>query len=334
VKKISERAALWGLFLEKILESVEESVMVTNGRGEIIFVNKKYRTLFNVSRRNMTGKNWIKNMIPDSSVKEASDIFRSIRKRKMLCKFTLPVILSKEKTKYMTWVSLPLKRKQATAYMFVGKSAKVSAKKGGIEYACARNDMRADYRGIIDALFAASMKCEPGTASHSSRVMIFSVALAKKLKLSKKKIKRLKVAALLHDFGKLAIDDNILLKKGKLTAEEYEQIKNHPYWGAEMVRLIYFLHDIVPIMANHHENYDGTGYPKGKRGGQIPIESKILSVADIYEALITDRPYRKGFSKEEAIAIVKGERGRKLDPKITDIFLKIIKQNKLEKEIF
>ena len=162
--------------------------------------------------------------------------------------------------------------------------------------------------------------------------MSLAVALAKKLGLSKTKIERLKVASLLHDLGKLAIDEAILFKAGKLTKEEFEQIKKHPRWGTEVAQLVYFLDDVIPIMIGHHENYDGTGYPNGVKGKDISLEARILSIADIYEALIEDRPYRKGFPKKKAIEIMESEKGWKLDARITDIFIEMIKNEKFKEE--
>jgi HD-GYP domain-containing protein (c-di-GMP phosphodiesterase class II) len=181
-------------------------------------------------------------------------------------------------------------------------------------------------------LFTAAGTTDPETAKHAARSMVFAVALAKKLKISKERIEKLKIASLLHDVGKLAISQKILFKKGKLDREEFDEIKKHPHWGSEIVHMVYFLRDIVPILINHHENYDGSGYPKGVKGDRIPLEARILSIADIYEALTADRPYRKGFSRKEAIAIMEEEKGRKLDPEITDIFLDMVRKRKLDEQ--
>ncbi|MBU1084686.1 MAG: HD domain-containing phosphohydrolase [Candidatus Omnitrophota bacterium] len=328
-KRLSDSAALWGLFFEKLLENIDAVVMAVNKKGEIIFVNRKYRDIFKITRRNTAGRNWINYMIGEPDRRDVRRIFSGIKKRGILCKFDAPVTMLKKETRIISWVSLPLVRKRTTAYMLIGRVGKKGSRYNVEEHALTPGELNEECEDIVDALFTASMESEPGTASHASRVMLFATALAKKLGLSKHRIERLKIASLLHDLGKLAIDEKVLMKKGKLNAKEYEQIKHHPHWGAEMINFIYFLKDIIPIMANHHENYDGTGYPEEKRGNRIPLESRILSVADIYEALIADRPYRKGFSRAEAIAIIKGEKGRKLDPKLTDIFLKMIKNKEI-----
>jgi putative nucleotidyltransferase with HDIG domain len=176
-------------------------------------------------------------------------------------------------------------------------------------------------------LFEAAEKCDPETAKHALRSMSFSERLAREIGLSPKKIENLKTAALLHDLGKLAVNPGVLFKAGKLTTDEFDHIKRHIVWGTDLLGRIYFLTDIVAIMSGHHENYDGRGYPDGIAGEAIPLEARILSVADIYEALTADRPYREAFLLEEAIAIMEYEKGHKLDPRLTDIFLAMIKRD-------
>ncbi|MFH1836919.1 MAG: HD domain-containing phosphohydrolase [Candidatus Omnitrophota bacterium] len=331
-KQMSDDDALLGIFFEKILENAEKSVMVTDEKGVIMFINAEFRDFFDASRGDTIGKEWIDLLVPHAKRKDISVIFDNIKAEEILSKFDTPVIAADDIIKFMSWTTLPLRKDGKKLYLFFGSEEKYpSARNGIMEYSLTKNRLSEECREVVDILFTASMKSEPGTASHSSKVMLLSIALAKKLKLGKKKIENIKVAALLHDLGKLAIDGKILFKKGKLNEAEYDQIKNHPEWGAKIASFIYFLRDIVPIMICHHENYDGTGYPKGKRGEDIPIESRILSVADIYEALTADRPYREGFLKEEAVAIIKGERGRKLDPRVTDVFLEMLRNNEVGK---
>lgn len=148
--------------------------------------------------------------------------------------------------------------------------------------------------------------------------------------MSKERINRLKTAALLHDLGKLAIDEKILYKKGKLKEFEYEAVKKHSNHGAQMIYPVYFLRDIIPIMKSHHEYYDGTGYPDGLKGDGIPLESRILSIADIYEALTADRPYRMAYDKKRALSILKKEKGHKLDPELTDIFIRMVEDERFK----
>jgi len=152
--------------------------------------------------------------------------------------------------------------------------------------------------------------------------------LARALSLSKNEIERIKQASILHDLGKIGISDKILLKNSKLSKDEFEEIKRHPRIGVDIIRPIQFLHGLIPYILYHHERWDGKGYPNGLKGEDIPIGARIIALADVYQALTSDRPYRKAFSKEEAIKIIQEGAGTQFDPAIVNVFLKVL-QNEL-----
>lgn len=179
-------------------------------------------------------------------------------------------------------------------------------------------DMRKNYMDTVKALINAIEAKDPYTSGHASRVGIYAVSIAKSLELSEKKIERIRTAALLHDIGKIGIDDNILKKSGKLTDMEYAAIKNHPTIGAEIIRDVGFLKDSMDIVKHHHERYDGKGYPDGLKGNEIPIEASILMLADSFDAMTTDRPYRKAMSSEEAIREIIVNSGTQFNPEIVE----------------
>jgi len=134
-------------------------------------------------------------------------------------------------------------------------------------------------------------------------------------------LENLERGAMLHDIGKIGISDSILRKKAKLTAEEYRIIKTHPKIGAEIIRAVHFLRDVVPVVLYHHERWDGKGYPSGLKEREIPLLARIVSIADAYQALISDRPYRKAFSKKEALEILKNEAGTHFDKDLVDVLI-------------
>ncbi|MBD3263726.1 MAG: HD domain-containing protein, partial [Candidatus Omnitrophica bacterium] len=136
----------------------------------------------------------------------------------------------------------------------------------------------------------------------------------------------IKNASVLHDLGKVGIDESILSKRGPLTPEEKVKIKSHPSIAAEILRGIHALRGSVPSVLYHHERYDGKGYPLGLKGEEIPLGARIVAVADVYQALISDRPYRKAYSRKKALQIIKSEAGKQFDPKIVKLFTKIIKK--------
>jgi len=325
---------LWGLFFEKLMQNIEGLVIVTDGRGRTLFVNNRALDLFCFSKKDILNECWINKIIPESDRGHVSEIVDGIKNKKILTLFCSHVMVFGDREKYFSWTGVPLQGRHSTIFMFVGREEKAPAGRGVKVYPATPKMLNNMYKKVIETMFEAVRKSEPWTAKHAARVMLFAVALARKLKMSKEKIEKLKTASLFHDLGKLAVDENILFKKKKLEVKEFSEIKKHPYRGSEVVRLVYFLHDVIPIMANHHEHYDGSGYPNGVKGDDIPLEARVLSVADVYEALISDRPYRKGFCRKEAIDIMESEKGRRLDPKVTDIFLDMVRDRKLKGDNF
>jgi HD-GYP domain-containing protein (c-di-GMP phosphodiesterase class II) len=148
------------------------------------------------------------------------------------------------------------------------------------------------------------------------------------LELPKDEVESVKQAAILHDLGKIGISERILLKKSKLTRREFDEIKKHPQIAADIIRPIHFLHKIIPLVLHHHERWDGKGYPSGLKGEEIVIGARIIAIADIYQALISNRPYRKAYGQNEAIDIIKDGSGSQFDPKIVEVFLQIIRHKK------
>ncbi|MFA5356022.1 MAG: diguanylate cyclase [Candidatus Omnitrophota bacterium] len=181
-------------------------------------------------------------------------------------------------------------------------------------------------RVVLESMYAFSKSMEARdyyTAEHSDDMVDIVLRIGKEIGLDQDMLNNLERGATLHDVGKIGISDAILLKKGKLTPEEYETIKMHPKVGAEIIRSIHFLKDVVPIVLHHHEKWDGTGYPSGLKGKEIPLLARIVGIADAYQALASDRPYRKAYSKKEALNILKKEAGTHFDKDLVNILIKL-----------
>lgn len=170
------------------------------------------------------------------------------------------------------------------------------------------------------------------THGHSMRVTLYSLALAKKLNLPDDILEEIETAGLLHDIGKIAIPERILLKQGKLTPEEYEIIKTHPELGKQFVSGIEKLKLISNWLKSHHEKYDGTGYPEGLKGEEIPISSRIISIADTYDAITSDRSYRPALPHEYAIDEIRRCSGSQFDPNLAELFISIRDEIELIKQ--
>lgn len=182
------------------------------------------------------------------------------------------------------------------------------------------------YLSTIGALSTAIEAKDGVTSSHIHRVQHYAIGLARALgDLDQSTLKALEAAALLHDTGKLAVPERILNKPGKLTAAEFETMKLHVEAGADILSSIDFPYPVVPIVRAHHENWDGSGYPRGLKGVQIPIGARILSVVDCYDALTSDRPYRGAMRDDQALAIIRERRGTMYDPVVVDTFERVVR---------
>ncbi len=176
----------------------------------------------------------------------------------------------------------------------------------------------------IEALAGAIDAKDQTTHMHIRRVQMYAARLAEAAGLADADIQGVKTAALLHDIGKLAVPEHILSKPGALTQEEFQKIRIHPQVGAEIIASVPFPYPVAPLILSHHERWDGKGYPQGLSGEAIPIGARILTIVDYYDAVTSERPYHKALSPDSAIALLKGESGRALDPRLLAIFIELL----------
>jgi len=174
----------------------------------------------------------------------------------------------------------------------------------------------------IEALALAIEAKDHTTHDHLQRVRVYAIEVAKELGVTPEDMEALHAAALLHDIGKLAVPEHIISKPGRLTPEEFEKMKIHPVVGAEILERVRFPYPVVPIVRAHHEKWDGTGYPFGLRGAEIPIGARILAAVDYLDALASDRQYRRALPLEEVVQRLAEESGKSFDPRVVDILQK------------
>ncbi|MGQ9664335.1 MAG: GAF and HD-GYP domain-containing protein [bacterium] len=197
-----------------------------------------------------------------------------------------------------------------------------------LENAMLYEKLEKNYTETIRALVLAMEAKDSYTRGHSERVTELALRLAERMGIADGRKKVLYYAGLLHDIGKIAISESILNKPGRLDEFEFAEIKKHPVEGAKMLEEIEGLKDVVPIIRHHHENFDGTGYPDGLKGMEIPLESRILAVCDVYDAMTTVRSYRKPFSYNSALVAIASFIGTKLDPQVVSEFIKMMRTEK------
>lgn len=165
------------------------------------------------------------------------------------------------------------------------------------------------------------------TGIHSLRVTRYTLGIAAKMGLTRTFRERLRTAALLHDIGKISISDNILFKKGPLTADEFALIKTHPVTGAKILGSHGGFQEITPFVLHHHERWDGKGYPHGLAGEEIPLGARIICVADAFEAMTADRPYRPARGRKQAVAELVRHAGTQFDPRVVRVFVKCLEES-------
>lgn len=198
-----------------------------------------------------------------------------------------------------------------------------------IETARLYDDLRETFLTTVYTLAETIEKRDPYTGGHTKRVMTYSLALANVMGFDENESNRLELAAMLHDIGKIGVRDEILLKPGKLTDEEYEMIKMHTVFGEQIIKHIRRLREVIPGVKWHHERYDGRGYPDKIGGNDIDIIARIIAVADSFDAMTSDRAYRKALSNEIAIDELLKNSGTQFDPDIVDAFIQAYQTGKI-----
>lgn len=179
---------------------------------------------------------------------------------------------------------------------------------------------RSDEAALLSLAQAVELK-DHDTRGHCERVAGYAMIMADVLNLTDEKKKHIRYGCWLHDCGKIGVPENILNKKGPLDWHELEVLRKHSLWGADVASQAQFHQEVINVILYHHEQYNGEGYPTGLKDQDIPIEARIVTIADVFDALSTDRPYRKKFSREKAIGILRAESGAMFDPELIEIFL-------------
>jgi putative two-component system response regulator len=182
----------------------------------------------------------------------------------------------------------------------------------------------AAYDATITGWSRAMEMRDKETDGHAQRVTELTVRLAREMGIGEDELIHVRRGALLHDMGKLGVPDAVLHKTGALTPDEWQIIRRHPQYAYDMLSPIEYLRLALEIPYCHHEKWDGTGYPRGLQGGQIPLSARIFAIADVWDALVTDRPYRPAWDEDMALEYLRAQSGRHFDPQVVELFCKVI----------
>lgn len=203
----------------------------------------------------------------------------------------------------------------------------INGRKNMLENISAHKELKELYQNLVIAFANIVDAKSPWTRGHSERVTEYAISIAKEMGVEGRSVEILRTAGLLHDIGKIGTYDIILDKPDRLTDAEFALVRRHPVKGEEILKPIKGFEDVFPLIRSHHEKFDGTGYPEGLKGDEIPLLARILCVADSYDAMTSDRPYRPALGREYAIEELKRCSGTHFDPKVVDAFLRVLERN-------
>lgn len=195
------------------------------------------------------------------------------------------------------------------------------------------NDELISVETTLVAMANAIEAKDPYTEGHIERVASYASALGKEIGLSDRDRQSLRKAGILHDVGKIGVRESVLLKAGPLTKEEFDHVKLHPIASERICRPLAQSKSILEVIRHHHERYDGKGYPDGLTGDEIPIGARIMAIADAYDALTSDRPYRERLSEQQALCVLKEEAGKQFDPELALTFVQMVESGALSREL-
>lgn len=309
--------------------SIRESIIQADKDGEIIYVNEGARELYgyDIDELNLRRETVDKLDIPIIDpviLGEAHKHGMASGIRRLVTRNDLPITVA-----YMVQSVLDENHRLASYLAISRDITEIENARAKLEKA--NRELKNAYAEIIHALVTALEARDEYTKGHSERVAAYALLLASELGFDKEKIEDLKNGCVLHDIGKLTVADYILNKRGKLSSDEYLLVKSHPIKGYDIVKNFAFLARQAPMIRNHHEWYNGSGYPDGLSGHNIPQAARIITIVDSFDAMTSTRPYRKIKTREEAFDELRNGKGIQFDPEFTDIFISIFEKSPAER---
>jgi PAS domain S-box-containing protein len=327
VRKAEEELVRLRQYQISLLEHVNIWIDVLNEAGNVVIWNKAAEEISGYPAEDVVGHARIwEYLYPDKAYRDliAARAMRITEKGESVQGLETEIVTRAGEKKVISWYSRDLKDDagQAIGSIAIGLDV-TSAKKSSEALRRANQALSFAYDQTIEGWSRALDLRDKETEGHSLRVTEMTLRLAELAGMSEAEMVNVRRGALLHDIGKLGVPDAILLKPGELTDEEWLQIRKHPEYGYSLLSGIEYLRPALDIPYCHHEKWDGTGYPRGLKGEEIPLAARLFAVVDIYDATRSDRPYRKAWTSEQAVEHIKSLAGTHLDPRAVEYFLKI-----------
>ncbi|MFP4202201.1 MAG: HD domain-containing phosphohydrolase [Candidatus Acetothermia bacterium] len=295
------------------VENAPVGVYVVDDESNFQETNEAIRQLTGYSEEELL-KMKVPDLHPPEAVEKAQRHFKELQRNGKV-EMELPYIRKDGKEGYMIFSAVRLSEQCYLGIAMDATSRKEAEKK-----------LQKTTLETLEALNRTIEAKDEYTGDHIDRVQEFSVRIGEKMNLSEDRLEQLRYASILHDIGKIQVPDSVLVKDGKLTEEEWKKMEKHPEIGEEIVSQVDQLERAAKIIGQHQEKYDGSGYPKGLEGEDITLEARIIAVADAWNAMRTDRPYRDALQKEVAISELKENAGTQFDPEVVDILLKLVRK--------
>jgi PAS domain S-box-containing protein len=299
-------------------------IFSTDPQGNFIYANQHLLDTFGLRLEELLGRGWIKNVHPDD---RQAAVEESLKARSELRTFSWEyrILRAGGEVRWVRTVANPILSKDGSPVSYVGAGEDITEEKRIEE------DKQRAFEDTVMLLAVAAEARDPYTENHLLRIRGYSEAIASELGLSAQEVTEIGLGSLLHDIGKMRVPDPILTKPGSLTAEEWQIMKQHPIWGEELLSLHPPFETARQIARWHHENWDGTGYPDGLRGEEIPIGAAVTAVADGFDAMTTERPYKGAWPPGRAIREIRQNKGLRYSPKVVEAFDRALHKGKIKK---
>jgi PAS domain S-box-containing protein/putative nucleotidyltransferase with HDIG domain len=312
-------------------ENAPDIIYTLGINGEFTYTNPAMETILGYRPEEITGKYFV-NITKKEDVAKYIKSFKKVRDQKQTLKEEIGILLHKDGTeRYFSISSAPNFDSEGNFIGLVGTFKNLTdLRKSEMELKISLEKLQSAMSSTIDAISIIVESRDPYTAGHQKRVAQLAVAIAEKLGLSEERINFIRMGSLIHDIGKIYIPSEILTKPARLGDLEFAMIKSHPTVGYKILNKVNFIPTIVDIVYQHHERMDGSGYPLGISGDAILLESMIVAVADIVEAMSSDRPYRAAKGLAIALEEIKQQRGSTLYAEVVDACLKLFEEQEFE----